>query len=429
VEYRLENPPEQAGSTYRLNWDTLGWVDIAGDVWTATYVPRAGVIRPALDVLRHYRDQINLRGGRRLLSIVGNDEAGRVNGGQMAAHFPGAPPLWLELRTDGEQIQLWVIVERSADPVRLTVPPERTPGQWHPDPIVGAEVAAPDRAAAGALLTSLSRFFRDAPLLKTPFGFDASLVLEPPREAETIGPRGTHSVEFKLWLPETFQPCDTCPPRHANEAGTSIQVRVNDLYRVLTAVVDDDQGRPLYEVDGELSRDTAITRLRGGSLVMVRPGAPPLWTPVTREEFLRARIKDIKARFSHADRDLAAGLKEQEAVLKELEKTDPATARQVRAQMAEALKQLPPAGDDNPAVAPLTQELASLSDTEKAEPAVGGGGHRIVRLNPSYANPAFPPAVPQVIVVEFDRSQSFYYRDIIERMKELDWAPVAALVR
>lgn len=38
-------------------------------------------------------------------------------------------------------------------------------------------------------------------------------------------------------------------------------------------------------------------------------------------------------------------------------------------------------------------------------------------------------AGPQAIVVVFDPSQEFYYRDIIGRLKELDWSPAATLVR
>lgn len=429
IEYALDGEPERTDSSARFNYDTLGWVNITGDVWTATYVPRAGLTRAPLDVLRHYRDQIDLRKGRRLLSIVGSDEDGQVSGGQMAAHIPGTPPLWMEVHVEREQIHVTLIVQRTAEPVTLPVPPERTPGRWSPDPVPGGAIQAADRPALGSALAALSRFFREAPMLSAPRGFDAGLSIDPTQDGYGITLAGTHGATATLHLAEVFQPCDTCGPRRADEGGTFVSVHVNDLARVLTQAVDDEQGQPMYEVDGVLDPAKAVTRLHGGNLVVVRPGAAPLWTPVTREAYLKARIKDARARIAKGDQDVAAGLKEQEAVLKEIEKTNPAMAREVRAQMAEALKHMPAAGDDHPAVAPFLRELASLSDKEKAAPAEGSEGRRIVRLNPAYVDRGRAPGAPQALVVEFGRSQAFYYRDIVERMKGLDWATVAAIVR
>jgi hypothetical protein len=429
-EYRLDDDGlRQIGAKHKLNYDGLEWVNIEGPAWHAIYLPRKGVSRPALEALRHYRDQINARGGRRLRSTAGTGEDGHVNSGRMCAHFPGSPPLWLEVDVGEEQIDVSVIVEEQSDPFTLPVPPEKISGKWNPDPALPAWAPAAHRSDISALLAAFSRFFRAVPMFKMPVGFEAALSVDRPKALPFISPAGTYAYDIQLLLPRIIQPCDTCPVHRQSEIGWSVRVWVNSLNTVLMNSMDDVQGHPLYEVDGELDAGRPMTRINKGSLVMIRPGASPLWTTVTQKEYLEAQIKHQKSQFAQSDRDLADGRNKLDSDLKMLEKLDPTAAKQVRAQMEEAMKQLPPKGEENPAVAQLAEKLASLTNEQKAEPAIGPASKRIVRLNPAYVNRALRAAAPQVIVIEFDNEGFFYIRDIIERLKESDWTPVAALVR
>ena len=225
-----------------------------------------------------------------------------------------------------------------------------------------------------------------------------------------------------------FQDCASCQVREASESRRMLGVEIN---RLETAVVSlpfrDTAGHPMFEWRPAQSVSADITRTRGGHLVMTRPGRPALWLPVSHEAYIRAQLTEY-SRVGQNMPDLAKAAAEQEQALRELEKIDPAAAKEARAALRAAGQPTLAAGA-NPLVAMLTEELNGLSPEDRRKPATLADGAAIVVRNPAYDDPSLPRTAAQVIVLTFESPQDYFLEDVIDRLKALDWSGLMRLFR
>jgi len=106
-----------------------------------------------------------------------------------------------------------------------------------------------------------------------------------------------------------------------------------------------------------------------------------------------------------------------EKAMMELEKTDPAAAKQARAEFADSRKAT--AGSTHTDVDALRKELAGLSTEDRRSPAEDPVGRRVARLNPLYFEAGRGKTATHFAVVDIPwkygvHEVSLYQRDLVE---------------
>lgn len=421
VGYVVGDAADVTEETVDFSTGPLARESVRGRRWQVFYEAIPGARRRPIAITRHYLTQVEARGGSRLFGYMGE------GGGQVWAHVPGPKPLWLQVAAgnDGDGIELTVVEELSPRERRLPVPAERLDGRWRPDVVNLAAYPASFRPTLQRSLTEVSALLRAVPLLAPPAGAAWAVVTG---YDDSVPERGPVPLSMAAIVLLRFQDCASCPVHDESEGRRMLSVEIN---RPETAVVSlsfrDPAGRTMFEWRPEQSVSADITRTRGGHLVMTRPGRPPLWLPVSHEAYIRAQLAEYST-LGQRMPDMAKALAEQEQALRELEKTDPAAAKEARAALRAAGTPALTAGA-NPAVAMLTEELNGLSPEDRRKPAALADGATIVVTNPAYDDPALPRTAAQVIVVRFESPQDYFLEDVVDRLKPLDWSGLMRLFR
>ena len=214
------------------------------------------------------------------------------------------------------------------------------------------------------------------------------------------------------------QPCATCPVTTDTHGITAFTVDVNRV----ESIGDPDQTTLKNEgffVDPGFTISSQVTPFKdGGRLLITRAGRPALFVPVTKQAYLEARIRFTQTMGGAVGSALNSAVAEFEKAMNELEKTDPAAAKQARAEFAESRKAQ--AGGTAADLEGLRKELASLSAAEKVAPAEDPVGHRIARLNPAYFEAGRGKTAPHFVVIDTPwkygvHEVSLYQRDLVEK--------------
>jgi hypothetical protein len=329
------------------------------------------------------------------------------------------------------------------------------------------------RAQADAMLDVLAQV--QAVLSRVP-------ALDPPRGVEVRPSRqiGTMSAAapasdfvHRTLLVQTFEPTLEI----AVESDAAIEVHINAISFLLGAphppVAVDGDG-PMFLEPPQLAGVAGLDAFGDGwssqTAVVIRAHeGRPLWLPVSQERFIRARIRDMKARRDTMAADLRHGMAAADSVrnpeLDELKKAiatmrtmDPEAARAMEEQMERMMAQLsrtplpgeadlgPGVGMVDDQIAALEQELASLTPAERRSQAYfGPGGSRpsglgakggvrrpVIAPNDDYFDRSVAPETTQLLVVvfRFMGTPPTVESELLERVRsELDWAALRKLVQ
>jgi hypothetical protein len=239
--------------------------------------------------------------------------------------------------------------------------------------------------------------------------------------------------------------CADCPPRVSPSYGGSVTIYANEVHPPLL--------QHLYMTIGHERRNTGhyvapleTGRIAGlpvyeaerGFFVVVNPGGEPLWLPVSREEFLETRIREVEARIALAEanppRDRSAGSAQSEV------------ARSSHAQVVERYRGL--LEQERRRLHGFQAELAALSPEQRRVQAwccdLGDGSRSglmqpearrarpVVRPNPAHVAAVKTATEPRFLLVRFGWSQisAGMMEPFLRRLhQELDWAALVALTR
>lgn len=298
------------------------------------------------------------------------------------------------------------------------------------------------RTAMTSQLAGLVAVLRRDPPIAPPIGADAAVSTESGINAIPGGPRTiTGDVRLSVW------PYMVDGGHFVYNNGLAVFFLVN--YSMCAP--DDAAGAGL----GFAFAPTPNGRFHGypmldSTVVITHRGASPCLS-VTREELLTALSRKTAHASSTDDSDTQAAMREQEAGLRELAKTNPTAAAQVRAQLAQtqrttdsivkslnngfanALARMSPAERSSPAY---------VSESECTDSASGclvdantPGARMIVRSNPAFFD-ATRPADVQLITVDIrhvlddpNPSNPFVVKLMSSILDQLDWVAVGALVK
>ena len=64
----------------------------------------------------------------------------------------------------------------------------------------------------------------------------------------------------------------------------------------------------------------------------------------------------------------------------------------------------------------------ALTPEGRRKPAFLPNGAALVTTNPAYFRKDLPPGAPQLIVVTYAEPQSYYFVDLVDRLKAVEWA-------
>ncbi len=209
--------------------------------------------------------------------------------------------------------------------------------------------------------------------------------------------------------------------------------------------------------------------------VVFKANEAPLWEPVSREEFLQARLQEARASYqawlremeeSRIDPDtvLSNYVRDMEETIREMRRIDPGAAAEMERQMEQAKADLARSlamvdtmrpeelrkgrAINEERIAAIEAELAALGPAGRTARAyVGGrGASRLTGLaaspdslgawplavvNPDYLDPTLPPDRIQILVVELrnraDHPPEPYIMSQVRR--EVDWNAVWEIIR
>jgi hypothetical protein len=263
------------------------------------------------------------------------------------------------------------------------------------------------------------------PILNPPRGYEAGIwatVCEDGCNVNGIM-SGQSGVIFRM-----FHTKESNPAFLRDVEGPSMKFFFNDIRRLLTR-------QPL--VPGAFYEEVKpVSELRGypvypGGLLVLTKKKLPLFKYVSREENLKKMIsegekdlKEIRESFSkgtHYEHYMANREENKKAILAGLEylaKSDPAKAASEKKKYLENLRKQDSAmlADKDKEIADrkkflqtreaalqkLKDELMGLNEAEKASPAVGSNGYRLVVPNPDYFDKTLPSSSIQLIVIDLN---------------------------
>lgn len=334
-----------------------------------------------LGVARHFAERLRTQGGVMF--------ADRINhgGGRLEGRIPGERPVWLhvDITDEGRSIGMVAIEQEPGAPATdLPVGETRIPGAWG----VGENLynmTAADRPAAMAVRTAVASLV--APVLSPYLGWAWRASTEDLADVTLAAP-GAFPYRVHVFGLMRSQECPACPIITDTHGVTMVRLEIN----YVEALGERDQATLVAEgffLEPSFGDDRRL---------FTRQGRPPLWVPVTREAYLQARVRFAERIGGSASTEMDAAVAEFEAAMKELEKTNPAAARQARAEF-EASRALMRRQTADGATA-LRDELASLSNSDRRAPATDPVGRRVVRLNAAYFEPGRPKTAVHFLVLD-----------------------------
>lgn len=339
--------------------------NVTGDRLHRVLEARDGVEVTPLALAQHFAARLRAQGGVMFADRINN------GGGRLEGRIPGGRPVWLhvDIADNGRSADV-VTIEQEPGATAPALPVEEThiPGTWTVNENLDA-MAAADRAVANAVRNAAADLV--APMLAPYLGWAWRAQTEDLADVSLVAP-GAFPYRIHIYGLMRSQECATCPVLTDTHGVTLVRLEVNRV----EALGERDQATLVDDgifLEPELGADRRL---------FTRAGRPPLWVPVTREQYLRARIRFVEQTGGSASKEMDASVADFEAGMKELEKTNPAAAKQARAEFAAARALMrTQTGEGTTA---LRQELDSLSAADRSAAAADPVGHRVVRINPAY---------------------------------------------
>ncbi|WP_276483661.1 hypothetical protein [Paraflavitalea pollutisoli] len=301
---------------------------------------------------------------------------------------------------------------------------------WNPAPTKGYSLqraayfgfTPPQQALMRANMAKVMEQLHQTPVLHPPRGYAANLYATL-CEYDCEGSKLLTGESTIVFLQYTRKPNSTVVERAPE--GPSLHVWFNSISRIVSNIG--------LEKDAFFEEPYVTDTRQGfsvyGPFVAITRGAEPLFVPITREQYLKAEIKQAKERVEGIRKTAAEGspyqqwLKTKEEAIKgALEgfawaaKIDPAKAKADKEkflkgmQQQESMYKASEAGylkEQQGMIDKATnewnhlqEELASLTPTQKAAPVTGPGGRTYVQANPRYFNTSLPASSVQLLVID-----------------------------
>jgi hypothetical protein len=424
--YALVNETRAQNANEMVELSNLDNVYITGNVYRATYRATLPVPPKPIDVLRHYRDLVSSQNGIREMGIVYD------YGGSLIARVPGSPAVWVYATLDMERRRLEVrlIEEITSSKTALPVPPEQIPGRWILPAQIGVGVGTAERPQAQAATTRIVSLLQSLPALGSIRGAELAVTTAPvPRATARASGDPAAAWRAQVFFRRLAQECRTCPIRHTPDMNEDIDVRANDLSSVFEPLNQvDPAGRSMFAAPGTERLSPQVMRTAALDFIVTRPGRPPLWLPVSREDFLRAQVQHLRPQAAQANAQVAERMKRREEAIRVLEKADPAAAKEVRTQLDAPMASINQVATEQERM--INEEIGRMSPVERAAPAMDPNGRAIVALNPAYADPTLARGTPQFLVWRFRPVSELLVADYLDRVRTaLDPAQLGSLLR
>lgn len=336
------------------------------------------------------------------------------------------------------------------------------PGEWKvsiEDTYLGAYALPPAEAQDyWRRLNALATVFRETRVLNPPLGFEARVLMRPWTDSSDCTPSPCRTQPVKTQFLLSFCPLFDVGGKMgvASNSALDLGVWVNAVDQTVGATgtpidggLRDVNGAPIY---GEPRKTDELMGfpLFDYSTLIVTNSRTPYWLPVSREQYLRGRIKAWESDLANLRRDAAVPADpyrewvqsrarrraEMDRAVAEASKIDPAGAREMRRAFEEAetatereLKENAAAFTSDRAagipyldeqVASLRKELMSMSAAERRAQAwysglrfdgtgpvsgladAGASGARpLITINPDFFDRTRPRATFQMAVVQF----------------------------
>lgn len=378
--------------------------------------------KPVAEIVRFFAGRLRAQNGFLF------DDRFSSGGGRLDGRIPGPKPVWLhvDISDEGRGLDIIALEETTASTRPMPVEETSIPGSWSTGETF-VDMPSADRAGAlrarDAIAALASPSFR-------PYQGWAWRVTVDDFQDNSAGSATTFPYQVGVFGFPRSQPCATCPVTTDTHGVTAFTVDVNRV----ESIGEPDQATLKAEgffIDPGFTTTGQITPFKdGGRILITRVGRPALFVPVTRDAYLQARIRYTQTMGGAVGSALDAAVVEFEKAMKELEKTNPAAAKQARAEFAESRKAN--TGSTGAGVDALKQELAALSVEEKRAPAEDLVGRKVVRLNPAYFESGRPRTAPHFAVVDVPwkygvHEVTLYQRDLVEKF--LTSVPLAELVK
>lgn len=235
---------------------------------------------------------------------------------------------------------------------------ERLPGYWLQDsPLHNFSnfrqpLSPGEYAAVSELVKNISSIFRASKALNPPTGIAVEVV---PSFADNFWreevpfwpePLRIHVVFYRL-----FKDCPTCPINKADQDSGGFYLEINSPFVLMEASQVNEQKLPMFARMHNLFRSVGAAHgfpAYENEWMLLTKSNTPIWLPVSRGEYMRRLLKQERARLKENENLLGEPsvtqtdrhLSEMEKDLKELEKIDPATARQLRENMRKSGSQI-----------------------------------------------------------------------------------------
>jgi hypothetical protein len=291
------------------------------------------------------------------------------NSGRLDGRIPGPRPVWLhvEISDESNVVDIIALEEFAGSAHEMPVEEPRVPGSWATGERL-TTVPAADRAAANGVRDALAALA--APAFRPYQGWAWQVTSEDLPDG-ALSTTSTYPYRVRVAGLRRSQACATCAVSTDTRGVTIFTVEVNHveaLGELDTATLATDG----FFVDPGFVSTSQVTPFRsGGRILVTATGRPALFEPVTRDEYLQARIRYAESSGNSA----GAGA--------------------------------------------LRQELSGLSSEDKRAPATNTAGRRIAKLNAAYFTAGAGRATAQFLVIDVPWKYgvgdvSLYQRDLAE---------------
>jgi hypothetical protein len=316
------------------------------------------------------------------------------------------------------------------------------PGKWTVAPPIKAAphgtVPAAEASSANAWLNQILEVLRRAPMLASPKGFD--VIPQALFELDTIDGRLADSAPHYVYgLAEADLAQYEAGPRGAaansSDAAAAIRIEVNRLGPVIegaamdTDVAADDQGAFLQNPpapDGDF-HGYPVYQVNSDRFIVMKRNNVPFFTSVSRERFLRYKIKATQAQLDKAQSDWArnkgmlAGIPNAAEITKTMTDNLNRLQHVVDASKKE-LVAMPPAQAASPAYVDLSDDSEGVKFVGKDD------GIAIVNVNPALMDSKLPRSAPQILTVDIRTDADNWPAIAAQLDQQIDWAALEEIL-
>jgi hypothetical protein len=310
------------------------------------------------------------------------------------------------------------------------------PGQWNPAPPIKPQIVAgatvEDQAGAAAWSNQLFEILHRMPLLAGPKGFEVAPAASAGLENVDHIPGLNRPVVLMGTALVSLNPYEKMPQGvlpNSQDAAASIRIAVNDLSELNPGGLDDffkdDQGR-FYSTSHELTGTIHGFPVYGETVVMTR-NEVPLFIPVSRGRYVKAKIARMEGRVADAQarRSKLAGNSSAASFLPQLNEAIAGQQRYVDALKAQYAA-MSGAERDSPAVVSSDGGATNLPEFAAADDA---DGTHILYINPALIDKNLPRTAVQILTVTI-KSDTEHWPELGQNLlNQLDWQAIAGILR